>query len=268
LALSSDWFVAAYGEVERRELAVYNSESGRQRGRFNRAMARVGLDLGQPWGRLGEVRFGLTQSVLRTTPDILAADYTGPREAFTTRETGLRLQAVVDQLDFASFPRRGYRAQSELVIGQRGGTVRESFRQFEARFTAAHTWSTHTLDATTRIQYSGQSALGAVGRYSLGGFHQLSGYEPGQIDGNYVLFGRLTYTKRLDDAPVLTRGWFGGATVEAGNAWDNRGDVRWSDLRLGSSIFVGASTGLGPLYFGLTYAPKGSAGVILFIGRP
>ena len=268
LALSGDWFVAAYGEVERRELAVYNSANGSQRGRFNRAMARLGVDLGQPWGRLGEVRLGITQSVLRTTPDILAADYTGQREAFTTRETGLRLQAVVDQLDFASFPQRGYRAQSELVIGQRGGTLQERFSRFEAQFTAVNTWSPHTVDATTRVQYSGQSAPGAVGRYSLGGFHQLSGYEPGQIAGNYVLFGRLTYTRRLDDAPVLTRGWFSGATLEAGNAWDNRGDMRWTDLRLGSSVFVGASTGLGPAYFGLTYAPRGSAGVILFIGRP
>ena len=90
---------------------------------------------------------------------------------------------------------------------------------------------------------------------------------PGR-DGNYLLFGRLTYTRRLDAAPVFTRGWFGGATMETGNAWDKRSDVRLSDLRLGTSVFVGAATGLGPLYFGVTYAPKGSTGIVLFIGRP
>lgn len=268
LGLSNDWFTAGYGEIERREVAVYNSENGRQRGRFNRGLVRLGLDLGQPWGRLGEVRLGLTQSVLRITPDILAVDYVGPRDAFTTRETGVRLQAVIDQLDFANFPQRGYRAQSELVVGRRSGTVREGFNRFETQLTAVGTWSNHTLDATTRVQYSGQSALAGVGRYALGGFHQLSGYEPGQIDGNYLLFGRLTYTRRLDEAPVFTRGWFGGATLEAGNAWDKRGDVRLSELRLGTSVFVGAATGLGPLYFGLTHAPKGATGIILFIGRP
>ena len=107
-----------------------------------------------------------------------------------------------------------------------------------------------------------------MGRFSLGGFHQLSGYEPGQIDGNYLLFGRLTYTHRLDQAPVLTRGWFAGATLEAGNAWDTRSQASLTDLRLGSSLFVGAATGLGPLYFSLTYAPRGSTGMVLFIGRP
>ena len=268
LGLSNDWFVAATAEIERREVAVYNSDSGRQRGRFNRGLVRLGLDLGQPWGRLGEVRLGLAQSVLRITPDILAADFNGPREAFTIRETGVRLNAVIDQLDFANFPQHGYRVQSELIVGQRSGTVRESFNRFEAQLTSVGSWSAHTLDATTRIQYSGQSALAGVGRYSLGGFHQLSGYEPGQIDGNYLLFGRLTYTHRLDRAPVLTRGWFAGATLEAGNAWDTRSQASLTDLRLGSSLFVGAATGLGPLYFGLTYAPRGSTGMVLFIGRP
>ena len=34
------------------------------------------------------------------------------------------------------------------------------------------------------------------------------------------------------------------------------------------SAFLGADTGLGPVYFGLTYAPRGSAGLYLFVGRP
>ena len=50
LALSNDWFVSGYSEVERREVAVYNNQSGRQRGRFNRGLVRLGVDLGQPGG--------------------------------------------------------------------------------------------------------------------------------------------------------------------------------------------------------------------------
>jgi NTE family protein len=263
-----DGFVAAYGELERRELAVYNNQSGRQRGRFNRGLVRSGVDLGQPWGQGGEVRLGVTYGVLRTTPDILAADYTGPREAFTTREGGVRLRAVVDQLDFATFPQHGYRVETEFTVGQRSGTVREPFRRLEVQASSVGTWSGHTVDASARLQYAGQGDFGSVGRYSLGGFQQLSGYEPGQIDGNYLLFGRLIYTHRLDESPVFTRGWFGGATLEAGNAWDRRADAHVSDLRLGASAFIGAATALGPLYFGVTYAPKGSAGLSLVIGRP
>jgi NTE family protein len=268
LGLADDWFVAGYGSVERREVAVYNNDSGDERGRFKRSTGRLGVDLGQPWGRLGEVRFGLTHLVLHTDPDILAADYVGPRDPLTTTETGLRLGAVIDQLDFANFPQRGYRVETEAVIGQRGGSVRESFSRFETQLTGVRTWGTHTLNANAQWLYAGQTASASLGRYSLGGFHQLSGYKPGQIEGNYLLFGRLTYYKRLNDAPVFTRGFFVGGTLEAGNAWDQRGSVSLSDLRSGMSVFLGADTGLGPMYFGLTYAPRGSAGLYLFIGRP
>jgi NTE family protein len=268
LGLSNDWFVAAYGAVERREVAVYNPDSGTQRGRFRRTTGRIGVDLGQPWGRLGEVRFGLTHLSLRTDPDILAADYVGPREALTTHETGLRFGAVIDQLDFANFPQRGYRIEAEAVAGRRGGSVDESFTRFETQLTSVGTWGAHTLGVNAQWLYAGQSASASLGRYSLGGFHQLSGYKPGQIEGNYLLFGRLAYYKRLENVPVFTRGFFIGSTLEAGNAWDQRSSVRLSDLRSGMSLFLGADTGLGPLYFGLTYAPRGAAGVYLFIGRP
>jgi NTE family protein len=39
-------------------------------------------------------------------------------------------------------------------------------------------------------------------------------------------------------------------------------------LRAGLSAFVGADTGLGPLYLAVTHAPKGGSQLVLFIGRP
>ena len=266
--LGNDWFVAGYGEVERREVAVYNRDSGAERGHFNVRLGRVGVDVGQPWGRLGELRAGITHLALARNPDILSAEYSGPRDKLVVRETGLRLGAVVDQLDYANFPQLGYRVDSETVIGRRGGTVRENFNRFEAQLTGVASLGQHTLNSYLRWQYSGESTLSTLGRYSLGGFQQLSGFKAGQIVGNYVAFGRLTYYKRLQQSPLLTRGLFIGGTLEGGNAWEQRGDIKFSDLRGGMSLFVGADTGLGPLYFALTYAPRGAAGIYLFVGRP
>ena len=59
-----------------------------------------------------------------------------------------------------------------------------------------------------------------------------------------------------------------GASLEAGNAWLDRSDIGWKGLRTGSSLFVGADTGLGPLYLSLVHAPKGYTGLYLFLGRP
>jgi NTE family protein len=116
--------------------------------------------------------------------------------------------------------------------------------------------------------HSDQQGNNVVGRYTLGGFQNLSGYKPGQIEGNYLLFGRLSYYYRLTAQPVLTRGFFVGGTLEAGNAWDQRAEMKLGDLRHSGTIFLGADTVLGPLYLGLYYAPSGSSGVYLLLGRP
>ena len=64
------------------------------------------------------------------------------------------------------------------------------------------------------------------------------------------------------------RGVFVGASLEAGNAWANRSSVTLRDLRLGSSVFLGADTSVGPVYFSLVHAPKGYSGIYVFVGRP
>jgi NTE family protein len=107
-----------------------------------------------------------------------------------------------------------------------------------------------------------------VGQYSLGGFQRLSGYRPNQLAGNAVLFGRANWYMRLAEPPVFARGFFIGATLEAGNAWSNRRRMSLSDLRTGGSLYLGADTGIGPMYLGLTWAPQGETGLALMIGRP
>jgi len=271
-ALGKDWFVAGYAGAERREASVYENNSGSELGRFKLSGASFGADLGQPWGAFGELRIGASHVIVRAAPDILASSFNGLRQGITVNETGLRLGAVVDQLDFANFPQRGYRAEAEAVIGSRTtsltGNAHSSFTRLEFQGTAVASFGIHTVNAYLRAQRAGSSDQAGVGRYTLGGFHQLSGYRNGQLDGNEVLFGRLTYYQRLPRAPLFTRGLFAGGTLEAGNAWAGQGKISLGDLRVGSSLFVGADTGLGPLYLGVTYAPRGAAGLYLFLGRP
>ena len=278
LGIGNDWFVAGYAELQRRDITNYDSDSGAQRGRFNRKSARLGVDLGQPWSELGELRIGATQVFQRTTPDIVAAGFEGLDQPFSVREAGLRLGAVIDQLDYANFPQRGYRLEAETVAGRRRYSVsapHERFTRFESAGTAAFSWGRQTINLYARVQRAGasgglaaQSGERLLGRYTLGGFHQLSGYRFEQLDGDAVMFGRLTWYHRASDALLFTRGVFLGATLEAGNAWARWSDASLGDLRSGGSLFVGADTGLGPVYFGLAYAPRGSAGLYLFVGRP
>ena len=264
-----DWFVAGYAGIERREVSAFDRDTGDELGVFARTTERVGVDLGQPWGQLGEVRLGVTQLRLRTTPRILSSQFPDPTFiGDTLTETGLRARAVIDQLDFASFPQSGYRVEAEGVTGEVQRDQRKRFQRIEANAQTVGSWGRHTFSLYGQMLAVDGANSAAAGRYTLGGFQQMSGYKPGQLEGNYLLFGRLAWYMRLNQTPTLTRGFFFGASLEAGNAWLQRKDVGLNDLRTGMSVFLGADTGIGPLYFGLTHAPRGSTGVSLFIGRP
>jgi NTE family protein len=268
---ANDWFLAGYASLERRRLMLYAADGDKELAAFRRTTGVVGLDIGQPWGEFGELRLGWSHLSLGTRLLILSGDLgvvAGSNRASWT-EDALRARAVVDQLDFASFPQSGYRAAAEFWLGRRSGDLRGSFHRVEAEATAAKSFGRHTLELHALVQTAQQSSLGGgTARYSLGGFHRLSGYQNGQLVGNHVLLLRMGWTRRLSQAPTLTRGFFVGATLEAGNAWFDRQDVRLSGLRTGMSVYLGADTGIGPLYVGLTYAPRGQAGLALSIGRP
>ncbi|HEY1394123.1 MAG TPA: patatin-like phospholipase family protein [Methylibium sp.] len=265
--VSNDWFVSTYGEVSRREFQIYSGNN--EVGRYRHTLGRVGVDLGQPWGRWGELRMGLVEQVISDTPEILASTDPALNTTTSSREGGARLGLVVDQLDYAYFPQAGYRFNLAAVLGRQQPVNSETrdFKSLEGEGLVAGTWGSHTLTLLGRWQQANAPNTLGYGRYTLGGFQQLSGYQPGQIEGNYLAFGRLSYYARLTP-PALTRGFFAGATLEAGNAWGSRSQVSLHDLRYGMSLFLGADTGIGPLYLGLGYAPKGTAGVYLVLGRP
>ena len=271
--LGSDLFVAGYAEIQWRQFTLYDNDSGDQLGRFSRGLGRYGLDIGQPWGKFGEVRLGLTQAVIHVSPELISDEYVGTTDSSTLRETGVRLMAVLDQLDYVNFPTRGYRVEASALTGHRtvsSPSTSENFTRLEFDGTSAISWGNTTLNTRLLAQSSGGKDPTNIDQYSytLGGFHQLSGYQQDQLTGSEVLYGRLMAYHRLDTSPLLTRGFFMGASLEAGNAWPGQDGMTLFDMRLGSSLFVGADTALGPLYLGITYAPRGQTALYLYLGRP
>ncbi len=268
---ADDWFVSGYAGLERRRLAAYSAGSGEEVATYLRNAATTGLDLGQPWGDVGELRLGWSRVVLRTEPLLVAVAGAGSgigNAAAALTEDALRARVVVDQLDYALFPQSGYRGSASAWVGQRTGDFKGQFHRIEAEGTAVRSFGANTVELHARLQTAGELGSSGVLRYGLGGFHQLSGYQTDQLTGNQVLLLRLGYYRRLSQTPALTRGFFVGGTLEAGNAWVKRSDVSLSGLRTGMSVYLGADTGIGPLYLGITHAPRGRTGLALFIGRP
>jgi NTE family protein len=266
VGLSNDWFVAGYAGAERKLGTLYDPVDGAELARYRRTTAIAGIDLGQPWGRFGELRIGLATQRLRARPTLVAAPVEDVDSAVTLRETGLRLATVIDQLDFANFPTRGFRIVADLRVGEGSGEGR--FRSLEASALSVSTFGAHTLSLYGAARGASAQQRDAIGRYELGGFHQLSGYRDGQLLGDYVLFTRAGWYMKLPYAPVVARALFVGATAEIGNAWATREEFKLGKLRTGMSVYVGADTGFGPLYLALTHAPRGESGIALFLGRP
>ena len=272
---ANDWFVSPAAFFGREQFTTYAGPEGPESGRIRRTGGRVGVDLGRPWGTLGELRLGPYWLRVTDTPLLVSADFAGTNARKTRTELGGRALLVLDQLDNATFPLRGYRLSAEFAGGGltttddiAGNVGDDTFTRAEIDVRNAFTpVKGHTLLMRGRIAAASGGTEGGLGVYQLGGFQNLSGYQPGQIEGNYVAFGRLTYQYQLVP-PALTRGFVVGGSAELGNAWDKSAQAKFSDLRSGYSLFLGADTGVGPLYLGLVYAPKGSSGVYLYLGRP
>jgi NTE family protein len=184
-------------------------------------------------------------------------------------EGGLNASLVTDQLDHANFPQQGYRAKGLMQLGRRqadGQTT--SFAKLDLEGTQVMGWGPHTLNLHARLARVTNVPAAAVDEYALGGFQQLSGYKVGQLAGNYLGLLRLGYYRRLDLSPGVARAWFAGGTMEAGNAWKTSQEFQRGQLRTGYSLYLGADTGLGPIYLSLVHAPRMSTGIYLFVGRP
>ena len=61
---------------------------------------------------------------------------------------------------------------------------------------------------------------------------------------------------------------YAGGTLEAGNVWDLGDDMGFDDLRYSASIFVGADTPIGPVYFAVGHSDSGDNAVYFYVGNP
>ena len=263
-----DWFVSAWARSEFRVITSFD-DKGLETSQFNRSEGQFGLDLGRSLGTAGAWRLGLLHHAQRTSPRILGSLAPERNRTEVWHETALHLRVSADRLDYAIFPQQGWRAEGGLMAGQRTGRgSSEGMYRVQLSGTWVRTFGDHSLNLHGQAALSDEGGTPVVGRFTLGGFHKLSGYATDQLNGNHLVLVRATWYRRLQQSVALTRGFFVGATLEAGNVWLDHRRVSLGDLRLGASVFLGADTGLGPMYLALTSAPRGATGLVFFIGRP
>jgi NTE family protein len=105
--------------------------------------------------------------------------------------------------------------------------------------------------------------------FSLGGFANLSGLKANSIAGPHFAIARTLFYKQIGrggpgylDVPTYL-----GMSIEAGNVWDQRGQMSFGSLRHDASVFLGLDTLLGPVYLASGFDDQGQRAFYLFLGR-
>lgn len=185
-----------------------------------------------------------------------------PDEDFDIGELSFSVEA--DRLDDLHFPTQGYRAIAAYRVNRTGIGASEDYDQalFDGIF--AKSWGENTLlfGADYRTTTSGQAPPERI--FRAGGLFNLSGFEFNQLSGQH--YGRLMGQYRLAfrDFGLGTVSF--GTSLEYGNVWQDKSDISFSDALFAGSLFVGAKTKMGPVFFGWGYAEGGLESFYLYLG--
>ncbi len=179
--------------------------------------------------------------------------------------------ASIDTADSVGFPTRGTVGVVEIALSLPELGATSSFTKASLFGNWAGSWGRNTLVLGTELGTAVNDDLPLEESFQLGGFLSLSGLLEDQLSGSSLAFGRLLFYRELTgaapqlfDLPV-----YAGASLEAGNVWDDHGDVSVGSLRYAASAFAGADTPLGPVYLGYgRILDGGDNAFYLFVGRP
>jgi NTE family protein len=224
-----------------------------------------GFDFGRELGKWGEWRVGLFRGAGSSV--VRVGDPTIPETTYDSGGYFVRL--TYDQLDNVFFPHTGEQVQFNL-IGQREdlGADRNSDR-VELTSLVARSFGNHTFIISANAGETLNHQTFTQDYFTLGGFLRLSGLHSGELSGPNYALGRLIYYRKISSggSAVLDVPLYAGLSLEAGNVWQDRSDVSLNNLSKNGSLFVGADTILGPVYFAIGSSTNGQSAFYLFLGR-
>ena len=282
LTLSNRVFVSAYGLVQREP--EYAFDGATRAAEYDVLTEFAGLDVGVPFGTTGELRAGFRWEHKREDPVVAPATLSPgvliPNFTVKSTETGARVRFRWDTLDNPYFPRHGVRVNAEGFFGNRSVSLPScpdgicDLPSEPSSRAGVYANAAVPLGRRDFLNVAGQ--VGAITRsriydpfsdFNLGGFLQLSGLRTGQLSGDYVGFARAVYYHQIGNLPLLGRGVYVGGSLEAGDVWQERGDVSLKGIYTAGSVFVAADTWLGPFYFAWGRASGGATSFYIYLGR-
>ena len=258
LDYQSRYFISSQLFFDKRNFNVFQGDN--QLGTFQ--VTRLGgeFSAGRTFGTLGELRVGLRRYA--GDADVRSGDASLQGFNFDGGEFYTRFS--VDKLDNVNFPRSGYSGRLEWLASRTGLGADERFDQIELGSLYTHTWGRNTALVGLRFQSTVEETAPVQNQFRLGGFLHLSGLNINQLTGQHAGIGYAVYMRRIIDVQLLPA--YLGASLEAGNVWQDRGDIG-QNLIVSGSAFLGVDSPIGPIYLGIGHAEGGHTAGFLFLGR-
>lgn len=230
---------------------------------FEISVLGFGLGFGRNFSTTDRV--SLDYQFARGDADIITGDLGFPVNG-TVRIGELTLAYLHDSLDNLWFPTSGTRHRLQYLYATDELGAEFDYQQLVANGTFSWSHQRNTVLLRYEGGYSIDNKAPLERWFRLGGLGRLSGLVPDQLTGRQSVLGSLTYYRRLNQLDLMK--FYAGFTLEAGNVWDRSQDIGFDDLRYSASVFVGADTPVGPLYFAFGHSDEGDNAVYFYMGNP
>ena len=129
----------------------------------------------------------------------------------------------------------------------------------------AFTWDRNTLLTGARFNVTPDNDAPIQNWFRLGGLFKLSGYQENELSGQQLALLRLIYMRRIWDFNFLPT--YLGASLEAGNTWQDIDDIEFNNLITAGSLFIGLDTFIGPLYIAYGVAENNKSSFYFYLGK-
>ena len=257
----AQWFVNPEVRWKRRNYSLWIENS--RFAEFEIAGWDAKLGLGRNFGSTGLVRldyqYGRAEAELIT--GFLPLDYDDNIDVGR-----LQLSYRHDSLDSLYFATSGALHNLAFRYADEALGSSQNFEQAEASGVLTASRGRNSLLLAYEAGYSLDDDAPLESWYQMGGFTRLSGLAPAQLSGRHSALASLVFFRRLNEVRLLPV--YAGFTLEAGNVWNTSSDVALDDLRYSASLFLGAESPLGPLYFAVGHSDNGDSAVYFYVGNP
>ncbi|MBL8258682.1 MAG: patatin-like phospholipase family protein [Candidatus Competibacteraceae bacterium] len=263
LSEEQNYYVNPYFKYEQYNLDLSNETFAISTG-FRVYRSEIGLEVGRNLDHWGRLAFGLYRGAGRN--DFRLGQPSAYEGAFNTG--GYSLRWTVDTLDNLSFPTSGDAINLIFRDSLTALGADREIRTLDLQWIHASTWGQYSIIPRVRLAGKLSGEAGIQDLFLQGGFLNLSGYQTGELSGQYAALAELIAMYRLNDASAaFAIPVFAGGSLELGGAWNDYRDVTPNSLIPAGSLFLGVDTFLGPFYLGAGYAEGGNASLYMRLGK-